>query len=138
MELMTQKSRCVYEIRDVLISRLKQGASAVDLLDAMAELCIDVARAEPDHAAERLERVCWTVDTAIKEIAAPTAARDQPIQSLVCGIAVSPPDEHGNLTVSFNSLNGSVRYAARLPTNEALKHAGRIIKVVGCHGETMN
>lgn len=135
---MTQKSRCVFEIRDVLISRLKQGASAVDLLDAMAELCIDVARAEPAHAAERLERVCWTVDTALKEIDAPTAARDQPIQSLVCGISVSTPDEHGNLLLSFNSLNGSVRYAARLPTIEALKHAGSIIKAVGCHGETMN
>ena len=134
---MSQKSRSVFEIRDVLIALSRQGASAVDLLDAMAELCIDVARAEPDHATERLERVCWTVDTALKEIDAPTAARDQPIQSLVCGISVSPPDEHGNLTVSFNSLNGSVRYAARLPTNEALKHAGWIIKAVGHDGAGM-
>ena len=130
---MTQKSRCVFEIRDVLISRLKQGASAVDLLDAMAELCIDVARAEPDHAAERLERVCWTVDTALKEIASPLAGRDRPIQSLVAHVSVSAPDEHGNLMLSFNSLNGSVRYAARLPTTEALKHAGSIIKAVGQH-----
>lgn len=128
----------MFEIRDVLISRLKQGASAVDLLDAMAELCIDVARAEPDHAAERLERVCWTVDTALKEIDIPSAGRDRPIQSFVGNVSVSLPDEQGNLMLSFNSLNGSVRYAARLPTIEALKHAGRIIKVVRCNDETMN
>lgn len=132
---MSQKGRCIYEIREALISLARQGASAVDMLDAMAELCTDIARIEPDHAAERLERVCWTVDTALKEITAPSAGRERPIQSLVCGVSVSSPDERGNLTLSFSSLNGSIRYAARLPTTEALKHAGWIIKAVGPAGE---
>ena len=130
---MTQKSRGVYELREVLIALASRGAGAVDMLDALADLSIELACVEPDHAAARLERVCWTVDTALKEIASPLAGRDRPIQSLVANVSVSAPDEHGNLMLSFNSLNGSVRYAARLPTTEALKHAGSIIKAVGQH-----
>lgn len=137
MKVMNPKSRCLFELREVLISHARAGVATTDMLDALADLVTEVACAEPAHAVERLERVCRMLDTALKNTAVPLSGRERPIQSLVCGLSVSPPDEHGNLILSFRSLNGSMRYAARLPTIEALKHAGSIIKAVG-HDEGLS
>lgn len=135
MKVMKPKGKCLFDLREVLISHAREGIATTDMLDALADLATEVACAELDHAVERLERVCGRLDTAIEGIAVPLSGRERPVQSLVCGISVSPPDEHGNLILSFHSLNGSMRYAARLPTTEALKHAGSIIKAVGRNGE---
>ncbi len=135
MKGMKPKGKCLFDLREVLISHAREGIATTDMLDALADLATEVACAELDHAVERLERVCGRLDTALDDIAVPLSGRERPVQSLVCGISVSPPDEHGNLILSFRSLNGSMRYAARLPTTETLKHAGSIIKAVGYDGQ---